>query len=565
MFKLGLNLFNLYVAISDSELDEEEAELINNISETNFTKLELLKIAQKAEINKKDFATQVPMSLKVFVEADNVTKETNIEASLSDGIYQLYALSGVYIMIINENIKEDEYHRIMSYLKVMYDYMKKNLKHSSGKIQKPADVVSSLLAKVSKDNPDLTIDIDYKEPKESKKRAVEDEDRDIFDLSDSASHEDEDDEEEEEDTRTLDELLQELNSMIGLEEVKYEVTSLINLFRIKKMREDIGLKMPSLSKHLVFSGNPGTGKTSVARLLAKIYKKIGVLSKGHLIETDRSGLIAGYVGQTALKVNDLIEQAMGGILFIDEAYALTANSNGNDYGQEAISILLKAMEDKRDDLIVIVAGYPDLMEGFLDSNPGLRSRFNKFIYFRDYTPSELTRIFQLFCDNNGYRASIPALSYILDYFKTKCAEKSKNFANAREVRNIFEFSLSRQANRVVMISNVTQNDLTLLTLADVSGENADFGKQQFMAKLAMFDLSKNKRYGISEEHFEIMIDELELSASTADVLATNHISSVVNILDFIDSNKSLDKLNGINDEEVEELTKSLEVIGFTMG
>ncbi len=195
----------------------------------------------------------MPMSLKVFVEADNVTRESNVEASLSDGIYQLYALSGVYIMVINENIKEDEYHRIMSYLKVMYDYMKKNLKHSSGKIQKPADVVASLLTKVSNANPDLTIDLDYKKPKESKKRAAEDEDKDIFDLSDSTSREDDDDEEEEEDTRTLDELLQELNSMIGLEEVKYEVTSLINLFRIKKMREDMGLKMPSLSKHLVFS------------------------------------------------------------------------------------------------------------------------------------------------------------------------------------------------------------------------------------------------------------------------------------------------------------------------
>ncbi len=407
------------------------------------------------------------------MEVDNVRSDKKPGGTLfSDGLYQIYAMSGVYVMAINEKVSDDEYKRLIGYLKVMYDYMKHHLKYASSALQKPAELVSSILSTVTDELPRINISIS------------------MGDTDDSNTSDEKSDLAEEDDEKSLEELLEELNSLIGLDEVKYDVTTLTNLLRIKAMREDMGLKMPPISMHLVFSGNPGTGKTTVARLLAKLYKNIGVLSKGQLVETDRSGLVGAYVGHTALKVNDAIERAKGGVLFIDEAYSLTRSTAQNDYGAEAVDTLLKAMEDNREDLIVIVAGYPELMEGFLESNPGLKSRFNKFIYFRDYTPDELTEIFLLFCKNNGYRATRPALSYVNKHFTERCEADVKNFANAREVRNLFEYALSRQANRVVLINNPTKNDLTLLTLSDVFGEDLNVGKQQFMAKLVMDDMTR---------------------------------------------------------------------------
>ena len=266
---------------------------------------------------------------------------------------------------------------------------------------------------------------------------------------------------------SLDELLQQLNDLVGLQAVKKDVTSLIHLQEIRKLRRERGLKDIPVSNHLVFYGNPGTGKTTVARLLAKIYHAIGILSKGQLIEVDRSGLVAGYVGQTALKTQEVIKSALGGVLFIDEAYELSSHGNDNDYGQEAIDTILKAMEDHRDDFIVIVAGYPELMGGFIDSNPGLRSRFNKYINFEDYSVEELIEIFKIMCRNSGYSYTDNGIKAVTEIFQIKYKNRGKNFANARLVRNFFENAMMRQADRLFYVANPTNHDLMTLTVEDI--------------------------------------------------------------------------------------------------
>ncbi len=274
--------------------------------------------------------------------------------------------------------------------------------------------------------------------------------------------------EEAPDTPDLEELLKELDSLVGLDKIKQNVRSLMNLMKVRKLREEAGLKVPPISLHLVFMGNPGTGKTTVARLISQLYHAIGVLSKGQLVEVDRGSLVAGYVGQTAIKTKGVIEKAMGGVLFIDEAYSLAPEKgSANDFGHEAVETILKAMEDHRDDLVVIVAGYDEPMERFIASNPGLESRFNRWFMFPDYTGEELMAIFNMQCDKNGYKLDEDGQEFARQFFNDLYEQRDENFGNARDVRNIFENAVSIQADRIAALDAPTVDQLMAITKEDM--------------------------------------------------------------------------------------------------
>ncbi len=268
----------------------------------------------------------------------------------------------------------------------------------------------------------------------------------------------------------LEQALAELNDLIGMENIKEEVRTLANFLKVQKIRADRGLAKTSVSLHAVFCGPPGTGKTTVARLMSRIYQGLEFLSKGHLIETDRSGMVAGYVGQTAKKVDDLVNSALDGVLFIDEAYALVPEESGRDFGQEAIDVLLKRMEDYRDRLVIIVAGYTDEMTTFIESNPGLESRFNRYFYFNHYQPEELLAIFEKMCSKSHFKLADDAREKLRSVFEDLYVKRDKTFGNARLVRNLFERIIERQANRLAVLTSLSDETLTTLLAEDIPAE-----------------------------------------------------------------------------------------------
>ena len=264
---------------------------------------------------------------------------------------------------------------------------------------------------------------------------------------------------------TLESILNELNSLIGLDEVKAEINSLINFIKIQKEREKTGLKSSSLSYHIVFTGNPGTGKTTVARIVAKIYKQLGILSEGQLVETDRSGLVAEYSGQTAPKVNKTVNSALNGILFIDEAYSLVGE-NKDDFGKEAVATLIKRMEDDREKLVLILAGYSNEMKDFINTNPGFQSRFNRYINFPDYSADDLFKIFKSKCENLDYKLTNDAETELRAEFEKAYSNRDNTFGNGRYVRNKFEKTVEKQANRIAKVSDLTKDILTTIEKED---------------------------------------------------------------------------------------------------
>ena len=276
--------------------------------------------------------------------------------------------------------------------------------------------------------------------------------------------------------------MEEMDALIGLSEVKQQVKTLVNVFQVRRRCKELNIKRPAITLHMIFTGNPGTGKTSVARILGKIYKEAGLLSSGHMVEVSRVDLVGKYVGHTATMVKDVFDRAKGGILFIDEAYSLTSESGQGGYGKEAVETLLKLMEDNREDIAVIAAGYPSLMQEFLDSNPGFRSRFPFVIRFPEYTGEELTEIFKSFCKENDIVPTSVVVRAVRNHFEAEALKKTSNYGNGRAVRNYFEQMIMNQANRLTLGGNYGRDELCTFIREDLP--------RKMILKPSLYDTSK---------------------------------------------------------------------------
>ena len=453
--------YSLFFLVKYGELNIDEVDLLNDLCEiANNSKIDFDAETWRLLWNQKfadgktfksgdqitpqsNFENQVPGFVNLFIGIENALfDQCGRKDGISIGNYIYGAIESLgYYMICLDDYKSEIVIPLNKYIIMIYDFIKQNAKRT---IICPKANYERF---INSDNSERGVPSDSQENKIG---------QNIITNNDNLSQ-------KEKDYRMIDDSpFQELNSLVGLDSVKKDVTRLVAFVRMQQSRKEKGLSKIPVSLHLVFSGNPGTGKTTVARILASIYKSIGILSKGHLVEVDRSSLVAGYVGQTALKTRNKIEEALGGVLFIDEAYTLARE--GNDYGQEAIDTILKAMEDYRDDFIVIVAGYTDRMNMFINSNPGLKSRFTKYIEFKDYSSEQLWDIFINMCSKYNYTMTEEASKKIKRIIFS--LDRTESFANAREIRNIFETIITNQALRIM---NNDDTGITEIREEDLSG------------------------------------------------------------------------------------------------
>lgn len=446
----------VFLSMADGCIQKDEVVYINSVLGYQFTLDSLTEFAYKNKLNSNDFVKIVPESLKYFVKANN-----GIEFSYGVKYYSLVNLYcstfhgvGRELIAISNGVCQEEIDALTMY-SILLDQHVKTLEEASANARESIPFAPGRGYNIN----NTMANSPYSANNDNNFNRDQEDNKEEFKFVGTISKPDREE--------SLDDLYRELLSMIGLESVKKEVGNLVNLLKISKIREEQGLNPPPISMHLVFLGNPGTGKTTVARILARIYHSLGILSKGQLVEVDRSGLVAGYMGQTAEKVASVVEKAIGGVLFIDEAYSLSVNKSEGDFGQEAIDTLNKAMEDHRDELIVIVAGYSDEMQQFLDANPGMRSRFNRYITFPDYTPEELLQILVGKAEKIDYKIDNEARKYITNQYKNILENKPENFGNARSVRNYLDKAISNQANRLISLENVDRDALVTLTVDDI--------------------------------------------------------------------------------------------------